>query len=229
MLALGSFSTPEQATFIRQVYGWMCAGLVVSAIVAGWVAATPAVATLVLGDRLVFYALLLVELVAVIFLSRMVHQISSTLSSIVFLLYASLNGLTLSVIFFVFTIGSIGEVFLLTAGMFGAMSLYGFVTKRDLTTVGHLAGMALLGLVVAMLINLFFMNDTAGLVLACVGVVVFVALTAYDTQKLKWLYEQGRTEGSDGEKKEAINGALTLYLDFVNLFLDLLRIFGRRR
>lgn len=228
-LALGSFSTPEQTAFIYQVYGWMCGGLIISALVAYWVAVTPAVAGFILGGSYIFFGLLIVELVAVIYLARMVHKISSVVSSIIFLLYSALNGLTLSVIFFVYTFGSITEVFLITAGVFGAMSLYGYFTKRDLTTVGQFAIMALLGLVVAMLVNLFFQNDTASLVLACAGVLIFVALTAYDTQKLKWLYELGRTEGSDGEKKEAINGALTLYLDFINLFLDLLRIFGKRR
>jgi hypothetical protein len=206
----------------------MCGGLIVSALVAYWVAITPSVAQFILGGY-TFFILLMIELISVIFLARMVHKISSATSSIIFLLYSALNGLTLSVIFFVYTFGSITEVFLITAGVFGAMSLYGYFTKRDLTTAGHFAGMALLGLIVVMLINLFFQNNMASLILACVGVLVFVVLTAYDTQKLKWLYELGRTEGSDGEKKEAINGALTLYLDFVNLFLDLLRIFGKRR
>jgi len=215
--------------FIHQVYGWMCAGLVISALVAYWVAITPAVATVILGNSIIFYGLLIAELVAVLFIASMVHKISSTISSIIFILYSALNGLTLSVIFFVFAFGSITEVFLITAGVFGTMSLYGYFTKRDLTTLGQLAVMALLGLVIAMLINLFFQNGIANLVLACVGVVVFVLLTAYDTQKLKWMYELGQSEGADGEKKEAINGALTLYLDFINLFLDLLQIFGKRR
>jgi FtsH-binding integral membrane protein len=228
-LALGSFSAPEQMAFIHRVYGWMCGGLVISAVVAYGVATTPAVAELIVGNMLVFVALLLAEVVAVIYLAKMVHKISSTVSSVIFLLYSALNGLTLSVIFFVYTMGSITEVFLITAGVFGVMSFYGYVTKRDLTTVGQFAFMALLGLLLATLLNLFFPSDTASLVFAYVGVLVFVALTAFDTQKLKWLYALGRTEGSDGEKKEAVNGALTLYLDFINLFLELLRIFGKRR
>lgn len=228
-MTLGTFSTPEQIAFIYQVYAWMCGGLIISAIVSYWVSITPTIAQFIIGDEWVFYGLLILELVAVFFLATMVHKISSTISSIIFLLYSALNGLTLSVIFFVFTYGSILEVFLLTAGVFGVMSLYGYLTKRDLTSMGHFAVMALFGLVAAMIVNMFFVSDTASLILACVGVVVFVLLTAYDTQKLKWMYELGRTEGSDGEKKEAINGALTLYLDFINLFLDLLRIFGKRR
>lgn len=228
-LALGSFSAPEQMAYIHRVYAWMCAGLIISALVAYWVAVTPAVANAIFGNGLLFYGLLGAELVAVIFIATLVHKISSTLSSIVFVLYSALNGLTLSVIFFAFATGSIAEVFLLTAGVFGAMSVYGYVTKTDLTTMGQFATMGLLGVVVAMFVNLFYMNDAANFVLACVGVVIFVVLTAYDTQKLKWMYQLGQTEGVDGEKKEAINGALTLYLDFINLFLDLLQIFGKRR
>jgi len=228
-LATGSFSSPDERLFIHRVYGWMCGGLAISAIVAYLVAITPAVAEFILGNRIVFYALLIAELCVVIFLAKKVHTMSSTKSSAVFLLYSALNGLTLSVIFFVYSSSSIVEVFLLTAGIFGVMSLYGFVTKTDLTTVGNLATMLLLGLVVASLVNLFFMNDMASLILAYVGVVTFVLLTAYDTQKLKWMYQLGRAEGFDGENKEAINGALTLYLDFINLFLSLLRIFGKRR
>lgn len=228
-MALGSFSSPDQRAFIHRVYGWMCLGLIISGAVAYWVAITPAVAEIVIGNEIVFLVLLGLELVAVFTLASLVHKISSALSSLIFIVYAALSGLTLSVIFFVYQIGSISEVFLLTAGLFGVMSLYGYFTKTDLTTAGNFAFMALLGLVVAMVINLFFQNDVAGFILAAVGVLIFVVLTAYDTQKLKWLYTLGGTEGADGEKKEAINGALTLYLDFINLFLDLLRLFGKRR
>jgi len=206
----------------------MCGGLAITAIVAYLTASTPALVQFIVGNELVFIGLLVVELIAVIYLATMVHKISAVAASLVFLVYAALNGLTFSVIFLVYDISSIGSVFVITAGLFGAMSLYGYLTKRDLTTIGSFAVMALFGLVLAMLVNLFIQNDLTGLILACIGVLVFVILTAYDTQKLKWLYEVGRTEGADGEKKEAINGALTLYLDFINLFLDLLRIMGKR-
>lgn len=228
-VALGSFSTPEQMTFMHQVYGWMCGGLVITAAIAYAVAATPPLARLVLGNPVVFFGLIAVEFVAVIFLATMIHKISATAASLVFVAYAALNGVTLSFIFLLYDIASIGLVFLITAGVFGAMSLYGYLTKRDLTSLGSFAVMGLFGLVLAMFVNLFLRSDMAGFVLACIGVLVFVILTAYDTQKLKWLYDIGRTEGAEGEKKEAIAGALILYLDFVNLFLDLLRILGRRR
>jgi len=227
--ALGSFSTPEQMAFMRQVYGWMCAGLVTTAVVAYLVAATPVLARFFLGNEALFIGLLVAEFLAVVFLATMVHRISATAASVVFMAYAALNGLTLSVIFLVYEFGSIVSVFVITAGIFAAMSVYGYVTKRDLTTLRSFALMALVGLVLAMLVNFIFRSDTAGFVFACIGVLIFVVLTACDTQKLKWMYELGRTEGEDGERKEAINGALTLYLDFVNLFLDLLRILGRRR
>ncbi len=227
--ALGQFSTPDRVAFIYKVYGWMCFGLTISALISLWVASTPSVAQAIFGNIMIFYGLLILELIAVFSLAAMVHKISSSASAIIFVLYSALNGLTLSIIFFAYQLGSIEEIFFLAAGIFGAMSLYGFFTKRDLTTVGRLATMALLGLVIAMIINLFIMNDVYTFALACIGIVVFVILTAYDTQKLKWLYELGRTEGSDGEKKEAINGALILYLDFINLFLDLLLVFGKRK
>ncbi|MCL5006853.1 MAG: Bax inhibitor-1/YccA family protein [Patescibacteria group bacterium] len=227
--ALGQFSTPDRVAFIYKVYGWMCFGLMISALVSFLVMSTPSIAQAIFGNIMIFYGLLILELIAVFSLAAMVHKISSVASAIIFVLYSALNGLTLSIIFFAYQLGSIEEIFFLAAGIFGAMSLYGFFTKRDLTTVGRLAIMALFGLVVAMIVNLFIMNDVYMFILACIGTVVFVILTAYDTQKLKWLYELGRTEGSDGEKKEAINGALTLYLDFINLFVDLLLVFGKRK
>lgn len=227
--ALGQFSTPDRIAFIYKVYGWMCFGLTISALISLWVASTPSVSQVIFGNIMIFYGLLILELIAVFSLAAMVHKISSSASAVIFVLYSALNGLTLSIIFFAYQLGSIEEIFFLAAGIFGAMSLYGYITKRDLTTIGHLATMALFGLVIAMIINIFIMNDVYTFVLACIGIVVFVVLTAYDTQKLKWLYELGRTEGSDGEKKEAINGALILYLDFINLFLDLLLVFGKRR
>jgi FtsH-binding integral membrane protein len=227
--ALGSFSSAEQMTFINRVYAWMFSGLIISAFAAYCTYTSPVIYQFVFGTPFTFYLILIAELVAVFYLSRMVHTISSTASSIVFILYSALNGLTLSVVLSIYTSTSMVQVFLITAGIFGIMSLYGYATKSDLTTVGHFSIMALFGLVIAMIVNLFFRSDMASLLLSCLAVVIFILLTAYDTQKLKWLYEFGRTNGADGEKREAITGALTLYLDFINLFLNLLRIFGRRK
>ncbi len=227
--ALGSFSAPDQIAFVTQVYGWMFGGLMITAAIAFFVAATPVLANFIFGNIFIFFLLVIAELTLVFSLAGMSHKMSAGTASAIFIIYSALNGLTLSVIFFVYTTASIGSVFLIAAGIFGIMSLYGFFTKKDLTTIGSFAIMTLLGLVIAMFINLFFHNNMATFVLACVGVLVFVILTAFDTQKLKWYYALGRTEGAEGEKKEAINGALALYLDFINLFLDLLMIFGKRR
>ena len=161
-VALGSFSSPEQMAFIHQVYGWMCAGLIITAIIAYSVAATPVLMRFIAGNETVFIGLLVVEFLAVLFLASMVHRISATMASLVFLAYAALNGLTFSVIFLVFEMGSIASVFVITAGLFAAMSLYGYVTKRDLTTVGSFAVMGLFGLVLAMLVNLFFQKRHGG-------------------------------------------------------------------
>lgn len=214
--------------FIRRTYAWMCAGLLVTAAVAFVVAATPALIDFFIINIWIFYGLLILELIAVFYLAIMAQKISAASAGIVFLLYAILNGITFSLIFLIYTSSSIALTFLITAGTFGIMSLYGYFTKRDLTTVGNIATMALIGLIIASVINLFLSNDIVYWITTYAGVLIFVALTAYDTQKLKQLYLVGESTVG-GERKEAIVGALTLYLDFINLFLLLLRIFGRQR
>lgn len=218
----------ELTGFIRRTYAWMCGGLLVTAIVAFIVAATPALTDFFVGNIWIFYGLLILELIAVFYLAIMAQKISAASAGIVFLLYAMLNGLTFSLIFLIYTESSIALTFLITAGTFGAMSLYGYFTKRDLTTVGNIAAMALFGLIIASVVNLFLSNDIIYWITTYAGVLIFVALTAYDTQKLKQLYVVGQSTVG-GEPKEAIVGALTLYLDFINLFLLLLRIFGGQR
>lgn len=158
----------------------------------------------------------------------MVKKVSSTTASIIFLLYAFLNGVTFSLIFVVYTQSSIALTFFVTAGMFGLTALYGYVTKRDLTTVGSIAIMALFGLILASISNIFLNNETIYWVTTYAGILIFVALTAYDMQKIKEIDLAGN-DGTDDHKKEAIMGALTLYLDFINLFIKLLRIFGKRK
>ncbi len=214
--------------FIRRTYAWMCGGLLVTAAVAFAVAATPVLVDFFIGNIWVFYGLIVLELIAVFFLAIAAQKISAALAGTVFLLYAMLNGVTFSLIFIIYTTSSIWLTFLITAGTFGGMSLYGYVTKRDLTTVGNIALMALFGLIIASLVNLFLSNSVLYWVITYVGVLIFVALIAYDTQKLKKLYVVGESTVG-GERKEAIVGALTLYLDFINLFLLLLRIFGGQR
>ncbi len=221
-------NTLENARFIQRVYMWMCTGLVITSVVAYFISITPEAITLIFSNSLVFYGLLLAELGAVIYLSAMISKMRASTATFVFLGYSLLNGITFAAIFLAFTIASIGMTFAITAGMFGIMSLYGYITKTDLTTVGNIAFMGLIGIILASLANLFFQNSMTDSIITYLGIVIFVALTAYDTQKIKQ-YNIIGNEGTEEDHKESIMGALTLYLDFVNLFLKLLNLFGKRR
>lgn len=220
-------SLDEQQIFITKVFGWMSLALVVSGLTALVVVESASVVKLIFGNILIFYVLLGLELLEVIFLSAAVKNISAALATTVFLLYAFTTGLTLSVVFLVYSASSIASTFLVTSLTFGAMALYGYTTRRDLTSIGSFLTMALFGLVIASIVNLFWANSTLYWITTYAGSIIFIGLTAYDTQKIKNLNVSGET--SDEERKEAIIGALTLYLDFINLFLDLLRILGRRK
>lgn len=218
----------EVATFISKVYAWMFAALTVTAVVAYWVANTPELIQWVVGSKLVFYGLIFAELGCVIWLSARVGKMSAALATSLFMGYAILNGITMSVIFLIYTSGSISITFLITAGTFGAMSLYGYYTKQDLTSIGNLSLMVLVGLIIASVVNYFLQSEILYWITTYAGVLIFVGLTAYDTQKIKNL---GTTVDAHSEagQKMAVMGALALYLDFVNLFLYLLRFFGRRK
>jgi FtsH-binding integral membrane protein len=218
-----------QARFFAQVYGWMAAGLGLTGGIAMFAAASPALMEFVFGTRFVFLGLIIAELLIVGFLSARVFDWSLGKVQAAFVGYAVLNGITLSCIFMVYTYSSIASTFFVSAGTFGVMSLYGYFTKQDLSGWGKLLSMALIGLVLAMVVNMFWGNTAMQTITSFIGVLLFVALTAYDTQKLKQLALLGVTEGEEMSNKASILGALTLYLDFVNLFLFLLRIFGRRR
>lgn len=218
----------EQAAFMTQVYGWMSVALLVTASVSIWVASTPAVLNVIFGNRLVFYALLIGEVLLVISLSAAVQRVSAQMATAMFLGYAVMNGLTLASIFILYTGGSIASTFFVTAGTFGTMSAYGYFTKRDLTSLGGFLLMALIGLIIASIVNLFWQNETLYWIATYAGVLIFVGLTAYDTQKIKEMNIIGNA-GTDEDRKEAIMGALRLYLDFINMFLYLLRLLGRRR
>lgn len=212
-------------TFLNQVYGWMASGLFVTAIVAYFVANSMDLLLLSLQHRwLLFFA----QLGLVFLLAGRISTLSHSVATGMFLIYSALMGMTLSGILISYTSESIASVFAVTAGTFGAMSLYGYTTKRDLSGMGSMLFMALLGLVIASIVNIFMKSEAIMWVLTYAGVLIFVALTAYDTQKLKKMAEQfaGNEEAT---KKFAIFGALTLYLDFLNLFLYLLQIFGKRR
>ncbi|GAB3847620.1 Bax inhibitor-1/YccA family protein [Hymenobacter terrigena] len=218
-----------QARFFAQVYGWMAAGLGLTGGIALFASTSPELINFVFGTRFVFLGLIILELVIVGFLSARIFDWSLGKVQAAFVGYAVLNGVTLSCVFLAYTSASIASTFFVTAGTFGVMSLFGYFTKADLSGWGKLLSMAVIGLVIAMVVNIFLNNSILEIVTSFVGVLIFTALTAYDTQKLKQLALLGVTEGEEMSHKASILGALTLYLDFVNLFLFLLRIFGRRR
>ena len=218
----------EERNFITKVYGWMSFALIITGLVAMVTASSPLLLSIVLGNRIVFFALIIAELLLVGYLSAAVRTMSVPAAIVTFILYSALNGLTLSVIFLVYTAGSIASTFFITAGTFGAMSIYGYFTKRDLTSMGNLCTMALIGIIIASVVNIFLHSPAVYWTTTYLGIIIFVGLTAYDTQKIKNLNIIGN-EGTDEDKKEAIMGALTLYLDFINLFLMLLRVFGQKR
>lgn len=214
-------------SFFMQVYGWMTSGLLATGILAYYTAHSPWLLSVIFSSKLVFYGLLLANLGIVFVLSRSIQSLSATAASFLFFVYASLNGLTLASIFLLYTYSSIANVFFITAGTFGAMSAYGYLTKADLSKWGSILFMSVIGLVIATLVNVFLQSSTLMWLLTYAGVLIFVALTAYDTQRLKEMAYSLNDEEMVG--KFAVLGALTLYLDFINLFLYLLRIFGKRR
>lgn len=226
--SLTDIQEQEQARFIAKVYGWMSIALVITALVAMWVVATPAVLEFIFSSRYIFMGLIIAELVCVGALVGAINRFSSQTATAVFIGYAVLNGLTLSSVFLAYTSASIVSTFFITASTFGVMSTYGYFTKRDLTSMGNLLLMGLIGLVIASLVNMFLHNEIIYWVTTFIGIIVFVGLIAYDTQKIKAMYQSGAIEG-DNVRKGAILGALSLYLDFINLFLMLLRLFGRKK
>ena len=215
----------RERAFFRSVYGWMSGGLLITALAALWVVMSPPMQQLVLRNRAMPWMLLAAELGIVMFLSFRVTKMSAGAAASAFLVFSLLNGLSLSVIFFVYTAGSIFQAFATAAGMFGAMSIYGMVTKRDLTSWGSFFFMGLIGIIICSVVNMFLRSSALGWTISLIGVFVFLGLTAFDTQKLK-AYAHA---GGGIQTNLAVFGALTLYLDFINLFLMLLRIFGGRR
>jgi len=216
----------SQTLLIRKVYVWMCAALLITAGTAYRVSTSEELLRLIFSSKLSFFGLIIAQFAIVWFLSARIKTLSFTTATILFALYSILMGVTMSCIFVAYTQSSIASTFFITAGTFAVMSIYGYTTKKDLTSIGNLLFMALVGLIIAMLVNFFLKSSIMDLVISCIGVLIFVGLTAYDTQKIKALINQENTEEN---QKMAIIGSLMLYLDFINLFLFLLRIFGRRR
>ena len=213
---------------MTKVYNWMGLALLITGIVSYFTATTPGLIQTIVGSKIIFYGLIIGELLLVVYLSRAINKMSQSTAIAAFLIYSVLNGLTMSVIFLIYTSSSISTTFLVTAGTFGAMSLYGYTTKRDLTSIGNLAFMALIGIIIASIVNFFLKSEMMYWIITYLGVAIFVGLTAYDTQKLKQIGSQGFSDQESMEKL-SIMGALTLYLDFINMFLFLLRILGDRK
>lgn len=212
---------------MSQVYAWMTAGLLITGAIALFTSRSEALGNLIFGQPFVYLGLVIAEIAVVWFLAARIGKMSPAAATATFLGYSALNGLTMAAIFLAYTSGSIASTFFITGGMFGAMSLIGYVTKRDLSGMGNILFMALIGFLIASVVNLFFQSTVFYWILTYAGIAIFIGLTVWDTQKIKRM-AAGVNNASDAQRV-AIMGALMLYLDFVNLFLLLLRVFGNRR
>ena len=221
--------TSAVSVYMRQVYQWMTAGLALTTVVAYGVANSPTIRDAILGNSLVMILLIVAQFGMVIALSAAIHKMSAGTATGLFLLYSALTGAMLSSIFVIYPIASIANAFLVTTGTFLAMSVYGTVTKRDLTTMGNFLFMGLIGIIIAMVVNIFLKSTMMDFIISCLGVLIFTGLTAYDTQKLRRFGEAAPLDDGTAVRRGAIMGALTLYLDFINLFLMMLRLFGGNR
>ncbi|BCX02281.1 MAG: membrane protein [Candidatus Roseilinea sp.] len=217
-----------ERAFITRVYGWMAIALAITGLVATATASDPALMAWIFDTPFALLAIVIVQLIIVVVLSAAVNRLSTGVATGLFIAYAALTGFTFSTLFYVYTAESIGMVFFITAGTFALVSLYGFTTKTDLTRVGNLAFMGLIGILLSSLVNLFLRSEAIYWIVTYVGILVFVGLIASNTQRIK---RMAYGLGDDGElrSKASVVGALSLYLSFINLFLLLLRIFGNRK
>jgi len=216
--------------FVRSVYNWMAFALALTGFVAFYVSHSPSLTRLIFGNPMIFFVLIFAELGLVFTISGMVNRLSAGTATFLFVIYSALNGVTLSFIFLAYTSTSIASTFFICAGTFVGCSIYGWTTKKDLTSWRGFLMMGLIGIIIASLVNMFIRSSGMSIIISYIGVIVFVGLTAYDTQKLKNM-AAAQPAGLDAGvvRKGAILGALSLYLDFINLFLMLLRIFGQGR
>ncbi len=217
------------ATLMKNVYLWMTLGLGMTGLTAAYVAGNPGWMQTIFETRGLLFALLIGEVALVWILSARIMKMSFATAGIMFAVYSILNGVTLSFIFLAYTMESIATTFFVTAGTFGAMTLVGYTVKKDLSGLGRFLIMALIGLIIATLVNIFVASSTLSWIITYVGVLIFVGLTAYDTQKIKNMLREYGSEANEVTMKLALMGSLTLYLDFINLFLYLLRILGDRK
>lgn len=217
-----------QRTFMARVYGWMTIGLLVTALLALACATVEPIRNTLWRNQPLMIGLIIVQFLVAMGLGFLVHRLPSVVSSFLFVVYSALTGVMLSSVLLVYTTESVAATFFITAGTFGTMSAFGYVTKKDLTSLGMFLMMGLIGLLIAIVVNMFLASSMLGFLISCVGVVVFTLLTAYDTQIIKQKYADAGY-GSEGQMRLAIAGAFSLYLDFINLFIYLLRLLGSRR
>jgi len=215
------------ATTFKLVYGWMCAGLALSGVVAWYTATSGLWQKVMMGPG--FIGCIALELVLVFALSAAINRLSVPVAALMFLAYAAVNGLTLSVVFIAYELALVQRVFFITAGMFGGLAFWGTFTKNDLSGIGAFCGMALWGLIIAGLVNLFFRSSGVDWFISFAGILIFTGLTMYDAQKIKHLAAAEGSMDATAVRKVGILGALTLYLDFINLFLHILRFLGKRK
>ena len=224
-----SASASAFPVLMRKVYVWMTLALVITAATAYGVLNSPGVFGAIVSNRAIFWGMLIAEFLLVIGLSAAINRMSLLTATLAFLVYSVVNGATLSVILYAYTAVSVASVFLITAGTFAAMAVVGYTTKKDLTSWGKMFMFAIIGIIIASLVNVFLVKSTGfDLLISIAGVLVFVGLTAYDSQKIKQMLMMAPDAGANMQKL-ALLGALSLYLDFINLFLYLLRIFGGRK
>jgi uncharacterized protein len=217
-------------SFVRSVYNWMAIGLGITGVVAYGVANSPGVTEVIFGSQLIFFGLIIAQLAMVYMISARIQRMQASTATMLFIVYSALNGATLSSIFLAYAQSAITSTFFICAATFTACSVYGWTTRRDLTTMGGFLTMGLIGIVIASVVNMFVQSGAVSTIVSYVGVLVFVGLTAYDTQEIKNMaLSQPADIDAGAVRKGAILGALKLYLDFINLFLMLLRIFGGRR
>ncbi len=226
---VGAQDVSVATLFMRQVYLWMAAGLGITAVTAWQVAGSETIRTMIFGNTFVLIALVIAQLGLVFALSAAIQRMSAFTATALFVLYSALTGLTLSSIFIVYPIGNIVNAFVVTAGTFLVMSIYGWVTKRDLTAMGSFLFMGVVGIFIAMVVNYFLQSAMLDFVISAVGVLVFTGLTAYDTQKIKEFGAAAPLSDGTAVRRGVILGALTLYLDFINLFLFMLRFMSGNR
>jgi len=224
-----SRSVESVNAFMRGVYNWMTAGLLVTAASAFFTASSPAMLNFLFGSSLMGYAVIFAPFILVIALSAGISRMSGTTATAMFLVYSGLMGLSLSSILLAYTQESIFMTFVICAGMFGAMSVYGMTTKKDLTSMGSFLFMGLIGIIIASIANIFMASSALAWGISILGVIIFTGLTAYDTQRLRIMGESAPMGDENALRRGTILGALTLYLDFINLFLMLLRLFGSSR